>query len=124
MGREQAKKVVIDVFPTGICGCGQRQSENTELFRLLKDVLRDFEGKVDLNVMDYGTQIDEAFSRLNQILENSGKKNLAALGLGAQLFRSLIPLIAINGKIAFAASVPKKEDLYAKIGEAMAERES
>lgn len=119
MEKEQVKRVVIDVFPTGICGCGQRQSENTELFRLLNDVLKDFKGKVDLNIMDYGTQINESFSRLNQILENSGKKSLVALGLGAQLFRSLIPLIAINGKIAFATSVPSKDDLYAKIKEVM-----
>ncbi|MEM3693196.1 MAG: hypothetical protein QXI39_04155 [Candidatus Bathyarchaeia archaeon] len=109
----------IDVFPTGICGCGQRQSENVVLFNLMREVKRDFEGKVELNIMDYGTHIDEALLRLNQILEASGKGRLIELGLGAQLFRSLIPLIAINGKIAFAASVPSKEALYAKIKEAI-----
>lgn len=119
MVEKQVKKVVIDVFPTGICGCGQRQSENTELFRLINDVLKDFKGKVEVNIMEYGTQINEAFSRLNQILENSGKKNLVSLGLGVQLLRSLIPLIAINGKIAFVSSVPSKDELYAKIKEAI-----
>jgi len=114
-----SKKVVIDVFPTGICGCGQRQNENVELFKLLNDAAKDYKGRVELNVMDYGLQIDKAYSKLNQILEASGKKNLAELGLGAQLFRSLIPLVAINGKIAFTVSVPGKGDLYAKIDEAI-----
>jgi len=117
---KQVKKVVIDVFPTGICGCGLRENENRELFRLINDVLKDFKGEVEVNIMEYGPHIDEAFSKLNQILENSGKKNLISLGLGAQLLRSLIPLIAINGKIAFVSSVPSKDALYAKIKEAIA----
>lgn len=115
----ERRKVLIDVFPTGICGCGHRQRENVELFNLMKEVKRDFEGKVELNVVDYGTHIDEAFLRLNQILESSGKRRLTELGLGAQLFRSLIPLIAIDGKIAFTTSVPSKEALYARIREAV-----
>jgi len=114
-----SKKVVIDVFPTGICGCGQRHNENVELFRLLNNASKDFKGLVELNIMDYGLQIDKAYSKLNQILEASGRKRLTELGLGAQLFRSLIPLIAINGKIAFTVSVPNKEDLYGKINEAI-----
>jgi len=114
----KALKVTLDVFPTGICGCGQREGENAELFKLLKDVKRDFP-TVTVNIAEYGTKIDEAFSRLNDILESSGKKKLIKLGLGAQVFRSVIPLVAINGKIVSVSEVPKKEALYAKIKSAM-----
>ncbi|MBO3842752.1 MAG: hypothetical protein FGF48_10125 [Candidatus Brockarchaeota archaeon] len=123
MGEEkQIGKVVLDIFPTGICGCGQRERENVDLYRLVNAVLHDFKDKVVVNIVEYGTKIDEAFLKLNQILENSGKKKLSTLGLGPQLLRNLIPLIAINGKIAFAASVPSKEALYAKINEALNEK--
>jgi len=114
-----SKKVVIDVFPTGICGCGHRQHENVELFKLLKEALNDFKDQIEINIMEYGSNIDKAYSRLNEILVASGKKELTTLGLGAQLFRSLIPLIAIDGKIAFTTSVPSKEELYSKINEAL-----
>jgi len=114
----RTKKLTLDVFPTGICGCGQREGENAELFKLLKDVKRDFP-TITVNIAEYGTKIDEAFSRLNEILEGSGKKKLVRLGLGAQVFRSVIPLVAINGKIASVSEVPKKEALYAKIKSAM-----
>jgi len=116
--KAKATKVTLDVFPTGICGCGQREGENAELFKLLKDVKRDFP-TITVNIAEYGTKIDEAFSRLNEILEGSGKKKLVRLGLGAQVFRSVIPLVAINGKIASVSEVPKKEALYAKIKSAM-----
>jgi len=116
----ERKKVLIDVFPTGICGCGHRQSENVELFNLMREVKRDFGEKVELNIIEYGASgIEAAFSRLNQILEASGKRRLTELGLGAQLFRSLIPLIAIDGRIAFTMRVPSKEALYSKIKEAL-----
>ncbi|NHV98398.1 MAG: hypothetical protein HA496_01985 [Thaumarchaeota archaeon] len=121
MEGEKTKKVVLDIFPTGICGCGQRDAENAPLFKLASDVLRDFKDKVEVNIMEYGTEIDKAFLRLNQILENSGKGRIVSMGLGAQVFRSIIPMIAINGKIAFAASVPSKEALYVKINEALKE---
>jgi len=114
----KAPKVTLDVFPTGICGCGQREGENAELFKLLKEVKRDFP-TITVNIAEYGTKIDKAFSRLNEILESSGKKKLVRLGLGAQVFRSVIPLVAINGKIASVSEVPKKEALYAKIKSAM-----
>ena len=114
----RTKKLTLDVFPTGICGCGQREGENAELFKLLRDVKRDFP-TVTVKIAEYGTKIDEAFSRLNEILEGSGKKKLVRLGLGAQVFRSVIPLVAINGKIASVSEVPKKEALYAKIKSAM-----
>jgi len=114
----KAPKVTLDVFPTGICGCGQREGENAELFKLLKEVRRDFP-TVTVNIAEYGTKIDQAFSKLNEILESSGKKKLIKLGLGAQVFRSVIPLVAINGKIASVSEVPKKEVLYAKIKSAM-----
>jgi len=110
----KSPKVMLDVFPTGICGCGQREGENAELFKLLKEVKRDFPS-VTVNIAEYGTKIDKAFSRLNDILEKSGKEKLIKLGLGAQVFRSVIPLVAINGKIASLTEVPKKEALYAKI---------
>jgi hypothetical protein len=110
----KAQKVTLDVFPTGICGCGQREAENAELFKLMKDVKKDFPA-ITINIAEYGTKIDEAFAKLNTILEKSGKKKLIKLGLGAQVFRSVIPLIAINGKIASVTEVPKKKDLYAKI---------
>ena len=116
--RTKAKKVKLEVFPTGICGCGQREAENAELFKLMKDVKKDFPA-VTVNVAEYGTKIDVAFEKLNAILEKSGKKKLIKLGLGAQVFRSVIPLIAINGKIASVTEVPKKEELYAKIEAAM-----
>jgi endonuclease IV len=112
-------KVVLDVFPTGICGCGQREGENAELFKLVREVKEDFKGLVTVNVAEYGTKIDEAFERLNEVLEASGKRRLANLGLGSQLFRTLIPLIAVNGKMAFVSEVPKKEELYAKINSAL-----
>ena len=112
--KAKAPKVTLDVFPTGICGCGQREGENAELFKLMKDVKRDFPS-VTVNIAEYGTKIDKAFSRLNDILEKSGKEKLIKLGLGAQVFRSVIPLVAINGKIASLTEVPKKETLYAKI---------
>jgi len=114
----KAPKVTLDVFPTGICGCGQREGENAELFKLLKEVKRDFPA-VTVNIAEYGTKIDQAFSKLNEILESSGKKKLIKLGLGAQVFRSVIPLVAINGKIASVSEVPKKEALYARIKSAM-----
>jgi len=114
----KGKKVKLDVFPTGICGCGQREAENAELFKLLKEVKKDFP-TITVNIAEYGTKIDKAFSRLNEILEASGKKKLVRLGLGAQVFRSVIPLVAINGKIASVSEVPKKEALYAKIKSAM-----
>jgi hypothetical protein len=112
-------KVTLDVFPTGICGCGQREAENAELFKLIKSVKKDFSETVDINLAEYGTKIDAAVVRLNAILEASGKKRLANMGLGAQVFRSVIPLIALNGKIAFLSEVPKKEELYAKINSAL-----
>jgi len=115
----KGKKVKLDVFPTGICGCGHREGENTELYKLIKDVKKDFPDIVTVNIAEYGVKIDKAFSRLNEILEASGKKKLAQLGLGAQVFRSIIPLVAINGKMAFVSEVPKKEALYAKIKSAM-----
>jgi len=114
----KAQKVMLDVFPTGICGCGQREAENAELFKLMKDVKKDFPA-ITINIAEYGTKIDEAFAKLNAILEKSGKKKLIKLGLGAQVFRSVIPLIAINGKIASVTEVPKKTELYAKIKSAM-----
>ena len=114
----KGRKVKLDVFPTGICGCGQREAENSELFKLLKDVKKDFPS-ITVNIAEYGTKIDKAFSRLNEILESSGKKKLVRLGLGAQVFRSVIPLVAINGKIASVSEVPKKTELYAKIKSAM-----
>jgi len=116
--RSKAQKVTLDVFPTGICGCGQREGENTELYKLMKGVKKDFPS-VTVNIAEYGTKIDEAFSRLNEILEVSGKKKLVKLGLGAQVFRSVIPLVAINGKIASVSEVPKKTELYTKIKTAM-----
>ncbi|MBO3802457.1 MAG: hypothetical protein JTT11_01050 [Candidatus Brockarchaeota archaeon] len=115
----EGSKVVLDVFPAGICGCGQREGENAELFKLVREVKEDFKGKVEVNVAEYGTKIDEAFEKLNKVLEASGKRKLANLGLGSQLFRTLIPLVALNGKMAFVAEVPKKEALYAKIEAAM-----
>ena len=114
----KAQKVLLDVFPTGICGCGQREGENAELFKLMKEVKRDFP-TVTVNIAEYGTKIDKAFSRLNEVLESSGKKKLVKLGLGAQVFRSVIPLVAINGKIASITEVPTKENLYSKIKVAM-----
>jgi hypothetical protein len=116
--RTKTQKVKLDVFPTGICGCGQREGENAELYKLMKEVKRDFPA-VTVNIAEYGTKIDEAFEKLNAILEKSGKKKLVKLGLGAQVFRSVIPLVAINGKIASVTEVPKKKDLYAKIKAAM-----
>ena len=113
------EKVVLDVFPTGICGCGQREGENAELFKLIKAVKKDFPDDVTLNLAEYGVKIDAAVSRLNEILEANGKTKLAKLGLGAQVFRSIIPMIAINDKIAFLSEVPKKEELYAKINSAL-----
>ncbi|MGQ9514952.1 MAG: hypothetical protein ACUVTL_07900 [Thermoproteota archaeon] len=117
--RKEVERVMIEVFPTGLCGCGQREEENVELFKLVRDVKKDFGDTATINIMEYGTKIDSSFKRLNEILEASGKKKLSDMGLGAQLFRSLIPMIAINGKIAFASEVPKKEELYAKINHAM-----
>jgi len=116
--KAKTPKATLVVFPTGICGYGQREGENAELFKLMKDVKRDFP-TITVNIAEYGTKIDKAFSRLNEILETSGKKKLIKLGLGAQVFRSVIPLIAINGKIASVSEVPKKEALYAKINVAM-----
>jgi len=121
MKEEMTKKVILDIFPTGICGCGQRDAENARLFKLASDVLRDFKDKVEVNIVEYGTEIDKAFLKLNRILENSDKGKILSMGLGAQVFRSIIPMIAINGKIAFAASVPSREALYAKINEALKE---
>ena len=117
--KAKPRKVALDVFPTGICGCGQREAENAELFKLIKSVKKDFSETVDINLAEYGTKIDLAVARLNAILEASGKKKLASMGLGAQVFRSVIPLIALNDKIAFLSEVPKKEELYAKINSAL-----
>jgi len=115
----KARKVTLDVFPTGICGCGQREGENTELYKLMKGVKKDFPDGVVVNIAEYGTKIDAAFAKLNDILDASGKKKVTQLGLGAQVFRSVIPVVAINGKLAFVSEVPKKEALYAKIKTAM-----
>ncbi|MEM2058119.1 MAG: hypothetical protein QXU11_08400 [Thermoproteota archaeon] len=117
MGQE--RKVIMDVFPVGICGCGHRDSENVPLYRLVNAVLQDFKGKVDVNIVEYGEHIDKAYLKLREILKNSGKERLLTLGLGPQLFRNLLPLIAIDGKIAFLVNLPSKEELYAKLNEAL-----
>jgi len=108
-------QVVLDVFPTGLCGCGRRREENEKLFALLREVKRDFGDRVDIRVAKYGENLLEAQRKLAEILEASGKKRVVEMGLGPQVMRSLIPIIAINGKIAFVTSVPTKEELYEKI---------
>ena len=112
-------KAVLDVFPTGLCGCGRRREENERLFELLREVKRDFGDAVEIHVVEYGDKILEAQKKLARILEASGKKRVVEMGLGPQVMRNLIPIIAINGKIAFVTTVPDKEALYQKIREAV-----
>ncbi len=112
-------QVLLEVFPTGLCGCGRRREENERLFTLLREVKKDFGERVEIRVAEYGEKLLETQKRLAEILEASGKKRVVEMGLGPQVMRSLIPIIAINGKIAFVTSVPEKEELYERIRSAL-----
>ncbi|MBS7617969.1 hypothetical protein KEJ25_05100 [Candidatus Bathyarchaeota archaeon] len=112
---ENMVQVLLEVFPTGLCGCGRRREENEKLFALLRETKKDFGERVEIRVAEYGEKLLETQKRLAEILEASGKKRVVEMGLGPQVMRSLIPIIAINGKIAFVTSVPGKEELYERI---------
>lgn len=112
-------RVILEVFPVGLCGCGRRREENERLFALLREVKRDFGELVEIHVAEYGDKLLETQKRLAEILEASGKKKVVEMGLGPQVMRSLIPIIAINGKIAFVTNIPEKEELYEKIRRAL-----
>ncbi len=115
---------VFPALPSCSCGpscgssCGSPAGDtdpNEELLQRVKEVKENIGNSVKTEIASYITQTHaySAISKLNQILESSGKKELVATW--PYVYTYLLPLIAINDKIAFAGKVPSKQELLDRV---------
>ena len=82
---------------------------------MVKEVKENIGDSVEAEIASYITQsqADSAINNLNRVLEFSGRKDLIAAA--PYVYSFLLPLIAVNDRIAFAGKVPSKEELLERV---------